>query len=372
MLNGRFGSKAAMVNEVLTQDIKYIYNNFAEREKLRDAVILITGCAGFLGFYFMQFFLSYAEELGLKSIIAIDNFRLGESRWIKMLKDKYAHKVKFYYFDVTKDNIDKIVDVENIDVVIYMASIASPTFYRLYPLETLEANVLGLRRFLDYYKNKNLRTFLFFSSSEIYGDPPYDCIPTSEDYRGNVSSIGPRACYDEGKRLGEALCYIYAHKFHMPIVIVRPFNNYGPGMRLEDKRAPADFAKSIFEHKDIVIYSDGTPRRTFCYITDAIVGYLKALTYGSFDYFNIGIDKPEISMKELAQIYIENGNKIMNYSGQLRFEKSEDKEYLTHNPSRRCPNINKARKLLNYNPCIEIREGVARFLKFIKTNGVEL
>ena len=201
-----------------------------------------------------------------------------------------------------------------------MASIASPTFYRKHPIETLDANIWGLRKILDFYKNKEIKGILMFSSSEVYGDPDSKNIPTTEKYLGNVSSIGPRACYDESKRFSETLCYLYAQKFGMPISMVRPFNNYGPGMSIRDKRVPADFALAILKNNDITIFSDGSPTRTFCYVTDAIVGYLKALTYGKFDIFNIGIDKPEISIYELAKIYKEKGNLIFNYDKKIRLE----------------------------------------------------
>lgn len=191
-------------------------------------------------------------------------------------------------------------------------------------------------------------------------------IPTSEDYRGNVACIGPRACYDESKRVGETLCYLFAEKYNMPIRLVRPFNNYGPGMKLNDKRVPADFAKAILENRDIVMFSDGTPTRTFCYISDAVTGYLKALLYNRFDVFNIGIDEPEISIYTLAQFYQRAGQEIFGYTGELKFETSKDINYLKDNPNRRCPDITKARNLLGYNPLVHVEDGVRYFLEYIR------
>ena len=142
-------------------------------------------------------------------------------------------------------------------------------------------------------------------------------------------------------------------------------------MKLDDKRVVADFAKAIFEKRDIVIFSDGSPTRTFCYVADALVGYLKALTFGQFEYFNIGIEKPEISVKQLARIFQEKGKKVFNYKGCAVLNPPLEKEYLTHNPSRRSPDIQKARTLLRYNPSILVDEGVEKFLTFIKfTNGI--
>ena len=291
---------------------------------------------------------------------------LRTPNWIKKLEFTNSNILEIIKFDIITDNIKNVKEAHNADFVIHAASIASPTFYRLYPLETIDANIWGLRSLLDFYKEKTLKGFLFFSSSEIYGDPYPEFIPTDEEYRGNVSCIGPRACYDESKRFGETLCLIYANKFNLPITIARPFNNYGPGMNIEDKRVPADFAKAIVENRDIEILSDGKPMRTFCYVTDAIAGYIQCLVYGKFDYFNIGTDKPEISIKELAEIYAEHSQTIFGFTPKILFKISEDKDYLRDNPNRRCPNIAKAKTFLQYNPRISAKDGVKRFLEFLK------
>ena len=137
-------------------------------------------------------------------------------------------------------------------------------------------------------------------------------------------------------------------------------------MRITDKRVPADFAKAVYEGQDIVILSSGSPTRTFCYIADAIVGYLKILLYGQYDYFNIGMDQPEISVSMLADIYAEAGKEIFGYEGKGCYQTSEDKDYLTNNPERRCPVIDKAREKLAYAPEIRVEDGVRRFLRFIR------
>lgn len=353
-------------NTIIKEDFKYIFNNLENKNKFQDSTILITGCAGFLGFYFLGFLSSYAKEFGIKKIIGLDNFMIQTPQWIDELQKTYSNLVEIQKFNIITDDIDNIKYAKEANFIIHLASIASPTFYRKYPIETLDANIWGLRNLFEFYKDKKIDGFLFFSSSEIYGDPESSQIPTSEDYRGNVSCIGPRACYDESKRFGETMCYLFAQKYHMPIGIARPFNNYGPGMNINDKRVPADFAKAIVENRDIEIFSDGTPKRTFCYISDAICGYLKILLYGKFDFFNIGIEKREISIKELAEIYKEIGIRLYNYKGDIKLSISSDKDYLTHNPNRRCPDITKARELLNYNPNIDVSSGVFRFLSFLK------
>ena len=356
---------------ILSEDLNYTLNKLSneERGKLCNSSVLITGCAGFLGYYFVSFFHRHMDELNIKKVICLDNFMLGYPKWLDNIEKDKRFEVK--KFDIIKDHIDEITDSNNVDFVIHMASIASPIFYRKYPIETLDANIWGLRSLFDFYANRNLKGFLFFSSSEIYGDPSPDAIPTNEEYRGFVSATGPRACYDEAKRFGETMCMLFSQKYNMPIGVARPFNNYGPGMKLNDCRVPADFAKNIIEGKDIVILSNGSPTRTFCYIADSIVGYLKILLHGKYDYFNIGIETPEITIKQLADIYQKQGKEILNYQGKVVYNVSDDKEYLTNNPQRRCPDITKARKILGYDPTIDVEKGVARFLQFIKESTEE-
>ena len=154
--------------------------------------------------------------------------------------------------------------------------------------------------------------------------------------------------------------------------MARPFNNYGPGMNINDKRLPADFAKAVIEGRDLEILSDGKPTRTFCYISDAINGYLKVLLHDKFDVFNIGMDKPELSVKEFAEIFNKEGKEIFDYKGKISFSKSDDKEYMTDNPNRRCPDLTKARTILNYDPSVIVNDGIKRYLEFLHINNGKL
>lgn len=362
--------KTTSNNEVLNDDMLYIFSKLSSKEKskLQNSTVLITGCGGFLGYYFMHFFSSVSDELGIKKIIGLDNYLTGSSSFLDEISRQNS-KVKIEKFDIITDDIAHIQGANEVDFIIHGASIASPIFYRKYPLETIDANITGLRRLLDFYSKKDIKGFLFFSSSEIYGDPFADFIPTREDYRGNVATMGPRACYDEAKRFGETICYLYNEKFGVPARIARPFNNYGPGMNINDKRLPADFAKCVHENQDLIIHSDGKPSRTFCYVADAIMGYLKVLLHNKFDVFNIGIDKPEISVREFAELYLKNAKQVYEYNGKIVFKVSDDKEYLTDNPNRRCPNISKAKEYLDFNPSIYVEEGIYRYLKFLKINN---
>ena len=355
-----------MQNKIFEEDLKYIHDGI-DKNKLKGSTILITGCAGFLGYYMVNYLVKYFDDLGINKIIGLDSFILSKPIWINNLFKNNSKKLELYQFDIARDDIKNIKDAKKVNYVIHMASIASPSFYRKYPLITLDANIWGLRQLLDFYKeNKEFKSFLFFSSSEIYGDPDKNNIPTDENYHGNVASIGPRACYDESKRFGETICYLYAKSYSMPISIVRPFNNYGPGMRVDDKRLPADCANQIINKKDIQILSNGKPTRTFCYISDAIIGYFLALTNCKFDYFNIGNDKPEISVFDFAKIFVSQAEIIFNHRPKVSFLDSNDTEYLVDNPNRRCPNIKKARKFLGFDPKIDPHEGVKRYLLFLK------
>jgi len=185
----------------------------------------------------------------------------------------------------------------------------------------------------------------------------------------NVSCTGPRACYDESKRFGETLCVNFAQQHGLPVTIARPFNNYGPGLKITDGRAPPDFANNILHGQDIVLLSDGTPTRTFCYIADAVIGYYKVLFHGrAGEPYNIGNDAPEISIRAFAQLNVDIARDLFNYNGSVRFANSDDEHYLTDNPHRRCPNIDKARSEIGFNPKIELEEGVRNALLWYSEN----
>jgi len=354
-------------NPILNIDLKFIYEVIGDKNiKFKESVILVTGCAGFLGYYFLQYFVRYSQVLGIKKIIALDTFILDKPVWLKKLSDE-NNILSVYECDISAVDLNDFDRAKSVNYVIHAASIASPTFYRKFPLETCDANIWGLKILLDFYSNSlNLKGFIFFSSSEIYGDPHNDFIPTNEEYNGNVSCIGSRACYDESKRFGETLCWIYAKSHNMPITVARPFNNYGPGMRLDDRRLPADFAKAVIQKQPIEIYSNGRPTRTFCYISDAICGYILCLLNTQYDYFNIGADGPEIDVIAMAHIYKNASKELFGFDNEVIHKVSLDSAYLENNPNRRCPDISKAKKTLGYNPKITPKEGVYSYLTFLK------
>lgn len=355
------------LDELLTQDLEYIADNLREELGfIAGKSLLITGGAGFLGYYLVQAVLHFNSKVDSVSRIRLrvyDNFKRGTPAWLTALENDANLRVEHH--DVTEPLPGNVGDFE---FIIHAAGIASPTYYRKYPLQTIDANIYGLRHLLDYClrqsdRGKPVKGLLFFSSSEIYGDPVPEAIPTPEEYRGNVSCTGPRACYDESKRFGETLCVTFAHQYGISVKMARPFNNYGPGLKITDGRVLPDFAREVINGRDIVMFSDGSPTRTFCYSADAITGYYKVLAKGRpGEAYNIGIERPEISIAQLADLVIATAKDLFGYRGRLIRKVSTEADYLVDNPNRRCPLIDKARSQLGYNPNILVDEGIRRSL----------
>jgi UDP-glucuronate decarboxylase len=334
--------------------------------------VLLTGGAGFLGYYLVQTLLEWnrraATPASRITLTVVDNYIRGVPLWLGALRDE---TLRLMTHDITQPLPDEVGDF---DYFIHAASIASPTFYRQHPIATMDANVTGLRLLLAHAKRQQERGdspsgFLFFSSSEIYGEPEPGAIPTPETYPGRVSSTGPRACYDESKRYGETLCVNFAQQYQMPVTMVRPFNNYGPGLKITDRRVIPDLARDLVAGRDLVLHSDGSPTRTFCYVADAIVGYYKTLLHGRpGQAYNIGLDEPEVTIDELAQRMAAIGRTLFGYSGQIVRRPSADGHYLTDNPQRRCPDISKARQELGFTPAITLDDGLRRTLLWYADN----
>lgn len=359
--------------DVVSEDLQYICSSLEQEfESLAGKKLLLVGGAGFLGYYLVQSVLCWNKLTNNNPIklTVYDSYIRGLPNWlVDLQEDPNLTLVKH---DV-RDPLPATTD--DFQYVIHAASIASPTYYRKYPIETMDANVNGLRHLLEYCKaqqlgNKPVEGFLFFSTSEIYGDPTPENIPTPETYRGNVSCIGPRACYDESKRYGETLSVNFARQYGLPVKIARPFNNYGPGLKITDKRVLPDFARDVLAGREIVMLSDGSPSRTFCYIADAIVGYYKILVKGrAGEAYNIGVEEPEISMADLAERVTAIAKELFGYTGKFVIRSSSDKDYLVDNPNRRCPLITKARRELGYDPGVLIDEGLRRALIWYRENS---
>jgi len=361
------GLKIEPLHDLLHRDLEYVCGNLRDEfGAMAGARLLMTGGAGFLGYYMVQSVLHWNDRVKPADRIAMtvfDNYVRGVPAWLEALKGR--DDLTLTRFDIRNPLPDPMPEFE---YIIHAAGIASPTYYREKPLETMDANIDGLRRLLEYArargeKKKAFGGFIFYSSSEIYGDPAPDMIPTAEDYRGNVSCTGPRACYDESKRYGETLCVVFARHYGVPVRQVRPFNNYGPGLKISDRRVIPDFARDVMAGRDIVMLSDGRPMRTFCYAADAVVGYYKALVRGRpGEPYNVGIDRPEISMKDLAERVVTTARDLFDYRGRVVTGTSGEVDYLVDNPNRRCPDMTKSGRELGYHPTILIDEGLRRSL----------
>jgi UDP-glucuronate decarboxylase len=321
---------------------------------------LIRGGAGYLGRYFLLTF-RYLNQHVLEApcrVISVDNYITGSTDKLFSSDDEHISNV---WADVTYP----LPIRQGVDYIIHAAGLASPVYYMKYPLETIESAVMGVRHLLDLARRNPLKGFLFFSSSEIYGDPHPDAIPTPETYCGNVSSVGPRACYDESKRLAETICSIYADRYHIPVTMVRPFNVFGPGMKHDDRRVVPMFAWQALTRQSLSVHGDGTQTRTFCYITDALTGFLQTLLKGrSGEAYNIGNDDNEISMRNLANLFTE----LVAQDVQYQTVPYPD-TYPAGEPQRRCPDLGKAQQELGYEARVPLRDGLSRFLTWCRVDG---
>jgi UDP-glucuronate decarboxylase len=367
--------KPIPLRQLLDEDLDSICEDLKEEfGRMARGRLLITGGGGFLGYYLVQSALHFNRTRSPRAKIDVtvyDNYMRGVPAWLEELKSEPNLTL------VRHDMIQPLPkDIPHFDWIIHAAGIASPMYYRAQPLKCIDANINGIRNLFDYAvaernAGRPVTGFLFYSSSEIYGDPVASAIPTPETYRGNVSCTGPRACYDESKRFGETLCVTFAKQEGIPARIARPFNNYGPGLKITDGRVLPDFARDVLAGRDIVMLSDGSPKRTFCYATDAVVGYYKVLVRGgNGEAYNIGIDRPEISMAQLADTVIAIANELFGYRGKVVLGEAKEADYLVDNPNRRCPVIDKARTQLGYLPKVLVDEGIRRSLIWYFHNQV--
>ncbi len=328
--------------------------------KLEGKTILITGGTGFLGNYIVASLLHMNNTI-LKTpckLIVVDNFITSSKVSAKQAKVK---NVTYLEHNV----INPLTTVKGkIDYIIHAAGIASPIYYKKFPLEAIDVAIAGTRNMLELAKKKKVKSFLFFSSSEIYGNPPPAEVPTKETYNGNVSCIGPRSCYDESKRLGETISMTYFWLYKTPIKIVRPFNVYGPGMRANDFRVLPRFILSALQGKVIPVHSNGTQTRAFCYISDATIGFLSVLLGGKDgEVYNVGNDKTEVSMNTLSEVVNEVFDNKLNIKNV-----SYPKDYPQDEPQRRCPDLTKVKETLKFIPSVDLKEGVLRTITWCRKN----
>jgi dTDP-glucose 4,6-dehydratase/UDP-glucuronate decarboxylase len=345
--------------DVIRDDLREIARRAEEDLRRLDGKrLLVTGGAGFLMSYLVDLLAARAESAGRDDaprVVVVDDFTTAH-------RDRLSHLASHPSVELRELDVSTLELAESFDVIVHGASIASPVVYRRMPLRTLEVNALGTWALLRAVRDRPLDTFVLVSTSEVYGDPEPAHVPTPETYPGRVSSTGPRACYDESKRFAEALALTYFRTYGTPVRIVRPFNVYGPGMRPDDGRAVPSLVDDARHGRDLVLHSDGRPRRSFCYVTDFIVSLLRVITRGvDGEAYNVGDDRDEISVRELA----EGIRAVVKAPGRVVVRPSADPDYLTDNPQRRCPDLAKLRALGGSMPCVALEDGLGRYARWL-------
>lgn len=317
-------------------------------EAFAGQTVLLTGSCGFLGSYLVATFARLNRRLSQPvRVIAVDNFVTSSPTPHQPTSPTY----RFLQHDVSTP----LDPGEPVHLILHAAGIASPQHYRSHPLETIAVAADGTRHLLHLAQAQGAR-LLFLSSSEIYGDPPHAHVPTPEDYRGHVACQGPRACYDESKRLGETLCDVF-HHLGVHTNTVRPFNVYGPGMREDDSRVLPNFASRIAGQAPLEVYGSGQQTRTFCYVTDAIDGILRVAASGQPGLaYNIGTPSPEVTIHDL----VERTRQVLGQPVEAHL-RDYPQAYPSDEPMRRCPDITRARAHLGFEPRVDLDEGLRRF-----------
>lgn len=303
--------------------------------------VLVTGGAGFVGSNLCR---SLLEEY---EVVCMDDFSSGKRGNIGDLEGESNFQL------IEHNVIEPVHDLRGIDCIFHLASRASPDDYQNYPLHTLLTNSQGTRNMLELSRMNNAR-FLFASTSEVYGEPLEH--PQNESYRGNVNPIGLRACYDESKRIGETLTFIYLRKYNLDARVVRIFNTYGPGMKPDDGRVVSNFITQALTNKPLTIYGDGSQTRSFCYISDMVEGIKKAMSCVKTKGEVINLGNPEeFTVMELAQQVQE----LTGSVSEIVFRNLPEDD-----PSRRNPDISKAKRLLNWNPGVGLEEGLRKTVEY--------
>jgi UDP-glucuronate decarboxylase len=304
--------------------------------------VLVTGGAGFLGSHMSDFLLARGFD-----VIAVDNFYTGSKINIEHLEIEAK-------FELIRHDITFPLYLE-CDLIMNFACPASPVHYQRNPSQTMKTNVHGAINMLGLAKRLHIPIFQA-STSEVYGDP--ELTPQPETYWGRVNPIGPRACYDEGKRAAETLFFDYHRQFNLEVKVARIFNTYGPRMAIDDGRVVSNFIVAALQGKDITIYGDGTQTRSFCYVDDLISGlYRFVFESQNTGPMNIGTEF-EFTMKELADLVIE----LTDSKSKIVYSPLPQDD-----PKQRKPDLNLAKKLINWQPTISVRDGMQATIEYFKT-----
>jgi len=304
--------------------------------------VVITGAAGFIGSHLAEALLDRGY-----SVIGIDNLLTGDTANISHLQNRD--------FLFIKHDVTNYIYIDGpVDFVLHWASPASPIDYLELPIPTLKVGALGTHKALGLAKAKGAR-FVLASTSEVYGDPLEH--PQKETYWGNVNPVGPRGVYDEAKRFAEAMTMAY-HRYHgVDTKIVRIFNTYGPRMRVNDGRAVPAFMSQALRNEDVTVFGDGTQTRSFTYIADLVDGIVRLMLSNENDPVNIGNPR-EMTIKEIAETII----RMTRSNSRIVY-----KPLPTDDPKQRKPDITRARTLLNWEPRVELEEGLVKTIEYFRT-----
>lgn len=341
---------------MVAEDLRAITADGPPWELLRGRTIVVSGAAGFLPAYLVEslLYLNESRGLGLKVLGLVRDPARAAARFA-------AHAGRDDLRLQAQDLGLPLGPLDGpVDYVIHAASQASPKYYATDPVGTLLPNVLGTAALLDLARERGCQGFLYFSGGEIYGQVEPGRAVT-EDYAGGVDPLALRSCYAEGKRAGEALCAAWHHQHGVPAKVVRPYHTYGPGMRLDDGRIYADLVADVLAGRDLVLKSDGSARRVFCYLADATRGFLTVLLLGAAgEAYNIANDEAEASVLELAErlagLAPEKGLKV------LRQARAAGDAYLPSPLARTFPSTAKARAL-GWAPTTGLEQGFLRTLR---------
>lgn len=355
-----------MTHAVIEEDLLRINAEDLPWSNLSGKTVLIAGAAGFLPAYMVQ------------SILCRNDRRLGPpTRVIAMVRNAAQIQSRFADFSGRPDLEMVVQDVCDgpphvtcdVHVVIHAASQASPKFYGRDPVGTLAANVIGTQNLLKLAHDRASERFLYFSSSEVYGELAPHQVPVREDQFGYLNPATVRACYGEGKRAGETLCVSWHHQYGVPAIIVRPFHTYGPGMAADDGRIYADIVADVVAGRNVVMKSDGSARRAFCYLADAVAGFFTALLRGKpGEAYNVGNDRAELSVLELTEsvisLFPERGLRVVR----IARSDAESPGYIGSVVSRVCPDITKIAEL-GWRPTTGIEEGFRRTIEWAASSS---
>ena len=343
-----------MRNRIIEEDMEFIAASDIPWDILEGKTMLVSGANGFLPAYMVETIL-FLNERRFKKKAKILALVRNKERFLQRFMN-YTGRDDLH---IIEQDVCKPINItEKVHFIVHAASQASPNYYKRDPVGTLCPNVLGTHYLLELAREKEVESFLFFSSGEVYGEVSADRIPTKEEWYGYVDPTNIRSCYAESKRMGETMCVSWLSQYGVPAKIVRPFHTYGPGMRLDDGRVYADFVSDIINKRNIHMKSDGSAIRAFCYLADATAGFFTVMLNGNNgEAYNIGNNQCEISILELA-------NKLVALFPEFgltveRNEAADDKMYLKSNISKNSPDITKARSL-GWEPRFDIMQGFKR------------